>query len=72
VADRELILKMVQAKQAADLHSGTLVQRIVCEYVTRKNIKTHIEAIRSAYRQRRDIMIEALINTSRQERRGQS
>lgn len=60
VAEHDLIQKLVQAKQAADLHSGTLVQRIVYGYVTGSDVKKHIEVIRREYGQRRDAMIEAL------------
>ncbi len=57
IGEEELIDKMALAKQAADLQSSTLNQHIALE-MARGGLK--LEALRAAYRERRDAMLEAL------------
>ncbi|MFZ5647772.1 MAG: PLP-dependent aminotransferase family protein [Bacillota bacterium] len=59
-AEPEVISKLVLAKQGADLHTGTLVQRAVHRYLTSCDVGAHIERIRSEYRRRRNAMINAM------------
>lgn len=59
-APRELIDKLVIAKQAADLHSDHLSQRIVHEYLTTHDFPAHLETIRSAYRDQCDHMLASI------------
>lgn len=54
-----VISQLVLMKQAADLHSATLNQIAVAS-VAEQHFDSHIDTIRSAYRARRDAMLEAL------------
>ena len=54
-----VISQLVLMKQAADLHSATLNQIAVAS-VAEQHFDSHIDTIRSAYRVRRDAMLEAL------------
>lgn len=60
VAPTEVIKKLVQAKQGADLHTSTLTQYITYQVANSDWMKSHISLIRNTYRERRDIMISAL------------
>lgn len=60
VAPRPLIARLVIAKQAADLHTDSLVQRAVLHYCTHADLEGHIARLRAAYRERRDAMLAAL------------
>ncbi|MFX4262437.1 PLP-dependent aminotransferase family protein [Pelotomaculum propionicicum] len=60
VAGRELIRKLVLAKQGTDLHTGTLVQRAVYRYLEKTDVSGHVLAIRREYGRRRDIMLEEM------------
>ncbi len=59
-APAEIILKMVQAKQGADLHSSTFDQMVVNDVAQRGFLKVHIKRLRKEYRLRRDTMLDAL------------
>lgn len=56
----EIINKLVQAKQGADLQAGSLNQLIACEMLQQGFIDQHIPVIREVYRQRRDAMLQAM------------
>jgi DNA-binding transcriptional MocR family regulator len=58
-ASRELISKLVLVKQAADLHSGSLVQIAIHDVVS-KCFFDRLPLIRDTYRARRDAMVDAL------------
>jgi 2-aminoadipate transaminase len=60
VAPKPLIQRMVQAKQGADLHTGTFVQMIANDICQRGFLRQHVKDIISAYRERRDVMLDAL------------
>jgi 2-aminoadipate transaminase len=60
VAPAEIIRRLVQAKQGADLHSSTFDQMIANDVAQRGILKAHVKRIRDTYRERRDVMIEAL------------
>lgn len=60
VAPPELISKLVQAKQAADLHSPSFNQRVVAEVMKDDFLEAHIPTIRTLYRAQRDAMLAAL------------
>jgi 2-aminoadipate transaminase len=62
VAPSEVIKKLVQAKQGADLHTSTLTQYLAYEVANSPWMKTHIHTIRKTYKERRDVMLEALKN----------
>jgi DNA-binding transcriptional MocR family regulator len=59
VAPSEVIHRLVLIKQASDLHSPTLTQ-MVMHRVVREHLPHGVEAIRDAYRGRRDAMLAAL------------
>lgn len=59
-AGNEIMEKLIIAKQAADLHSNYLSQRIVHQYLMDNNIDEHIMKIRAAYGKRRDLMIDMM------------
>ncbi|KAB0581049.1 PLP-dependent aminotransferase family protein [Ideonella dechloratans] len=60
VAPPALAPKLLQAKQAADLHTPGFNQRIVYEVVKDGFLERHIPTIRAQYKAQRDVMAEAL------------
>ncbi|MGC9397673.1 MAG: PLP-dependent aminotransferase family protein [Anaerolineae bacterium] len=60
VAPAEIIRRIVQAKQGADLHTSTFDQMIANDVAQRGILKVHIKRIRETYGKRRDVMVEAL------------
>ena len=60
IASEEVIEKIVRAKQAADLQTGTLSQYIIGEMIRDQFLERHIRVLRQAYRERRDAMLVAL------------
>ncbi|OZI20955.1 2-aminoadipate aminotransferase [Bordetella genomosp. 9] len=59
-ASRALIDKMVQAKQATDLHTSTLTQMAVYEIVKDGFLAKHLPTVRELYRQQCGYMLDAL------------
>ncbi len=62
-APPEIMEQLVIAKQASDLHSNYLSQRIAYEYLARNSIDAHIRKIRSAYGDQCGVMIRMLEET---------
>jgi 2-aminoadipate transaminase len=60
VAPPEVIAKLVQLKQGADLHTSTFAQIVAYEIARGNFLDEHVKKIRSVYRERRDVMLEAL------------
>jgi 2-aminoadipate transaminase len=60
VAPAVLYPKLLQAKQAADLHTPSFNQRVVHEVVREGFLHQHVPTIRSRYRAQRDAMDAAL------------
>src|ERR1700757_4202766 len=60
VAPPEVIAKLVQLKQGADLHTSTFGQMVAFEVARDNFLDEHIKVIRRVYRERRDAMLEAL------------
>lgn len=58
-ADPALINKLVLLKQASDLHCSTINQMIACE-IAKSSHASQVEKLRKAYKERRDVMLEAL------------
>ena len=58
--DREIIKKLVIAKQATDLHTNSFGQYIVNEYLESGKYENHLDLIRRTYRERRDVMLAAM------------
>ncbi len=61
IAPTAVFAKLVQAKQAADLHTPGFNQRIVHEIVRSGFLDSHVPTIRSRYRAQRDAMQAALL-----------
>ncbi|MGB8657083.1 MAG: PLP-dependent aminotransferase family protein [Candidatus Zixiibacteriota bacterium] len=59
-ASTEVMTMFERMKQGADLHTNTFAQYVLFEYIQAGNLDRHIQKIKSAYSQRRDVMIEAL------------
>ncbi|MDF1499907.1 MAG: PLP-dependent aminotransferase family protein [Anaerolineales bacterium] len=60
VAPKPLIQRLVQAKQGADLHTGTLVQMVANDICQRGILKQHVKRLRKVYHARRDTMLDAI------------
>jgi 2-aminoadipate transaminase len=60
VAPPDVIAKLVQLKQGADLHTSTFVQMVAYEVARDNFLYEHVKLIRRIYRERRDVMLEAL------------
>ncbi len=60
VAPEDVIIKLVQLKQAADLHTSTFNQHVAYEVAKDGFLDQHVKLIRQVYRERRDTMLQAL------------
>jgi len=60
VAPAPLVPKLLQAKQAADLHTPGFNQRVVHEVIRDGFLDTHVPTIRARYKAQRDAMRAAL------------
>jgi 2-aminoadipate transaminase len=59
-AKTDAMERLIVAKQASDLHSNYLCQRIVHQYLTDHDIDEHIVKIRKAYKAQRDLMMSSI------------
>ena len=60
IAPPEVIQKLVQAKQGADLHTATFNQMVAHEISRAGFLDRHIDLIRRVYSERRDVMLGAM------------
>jgi 2-aminoadipate transaminase len=60
VAPKAVYPKLLQAKQAADLHSPGFNQRMITEVMKDGFLDRHVPTIRALYKSQRDAMLEAL------------
>ncbi len=60
VAPVEVVRRLVQAKQGADLHTTTMTQFVAYEVVRTGFLEGHVREIRKVYRERRDAMLRAI------------
>ncbi len=60
IAPTEVIRKLVQAKQGADLHTATFNQIVAHEVGQHGFLDKHIQKIIAVYRERRDVMLDTL------------
>jgi len=60
VAPPEVITKLAQLKQGADLHTSTFTQFVAYEVARDGFLDKHVKLIRQIYRERRDVMLQAL------------
>jgi len=62
-APAKIMEQLVVAKQASDLHSNYLSQRIAYEYLIQNDIDVHIRKIRQAYRHQCELMVQVMKET---------
>ncbi|HUI74716.1 MAG TPA: PLP-dependent aminotransferase family protein [Candidatus Acidoferrum sp.] len=60
VAPPEVIAKLVQLKQGADLHTSTFTQMVAYDVARDNFLDQHVKRLRNVYRERRDVMLQAL------------
>lgn len=60
VAPEDVIHRLVQAKQGADLHTSTFAQMVAYEAARGGFLDKHIRKIRAVYQKRRDLMLSLL------------
>ena len=60
IAPKAIMPKLLQAKQAADLHSPTFNQRMVAEVLKDGFIDRHVPTIRALYKHQCEVMLAAL------------
>jgi 2-aminoadipate transaminase len=60
VAPVEVVERLVQAKQGADLHTSSFDQMLAYEVMSNGFLDEHVLKIRDMYRQRRDAMLAAM------------
>jgi 2-aminoadipate transaminase len=60
VAPKALYPKLLQAKQAADLHTPGFNQRMVVETMKNNFLERHVPTIRALYKSQRDAMLAAM------------
>ncbi|MDP1899501.1 MAG: PLP-dependent aminotransferase family protein [Rubrivivax sp.] len=60
IAPQALMPKLLQAKQAADLHTPGFNQRVVHEVIKNGFLREHVPTIRARYKTQRDAMRDAL------------
>ncbi|KZE52422.1 aminotransferase [Brevibacillus parabrevis] len=64
IGDQRVISMMVKAKQAVDLQSSTIDQIALHELLSRFDLESHIEKIRTSYKERMEWMNELLLAQS--------
>lgn len=60
VVPEELVPLLSIAKEASDINTTTFAQRLVSAYLTAGLLPSHLDELRRAYRERRDLMLAAL------------
>jgi 2-aminoadipate transaminase len=60
VAPQEVISKIVQGKQGADLHTSTFNQMVAFEVAREGFLDQHVRTIRRVYGERRDVMLQSM------------
>ena len=61
VCPEVLMKRFVQAKQGCDLHTGTFAQHIAADICRRGLLKPHVKKLCQVYKERRDTMLDALV-----------
>ena len=62
-APADLMRPLTVAKQATDLHTSTIDQAAAAAYLAAVDLDAHVRRLCSAYRERRDAMVDALPHT---------
>jgi 2-aminoadipate transaminase len=60
VAPEKIMIRLIQVKQGADLHTSTLVQYLAADICQRGLHRAHVRRVRRLYRERRDAMLRAM------------
>jgi 2-aminoadipate transaminase len=60
IAPEQVIRKLVQAKQAADLNTAALNQMVAYDVAKDGFLDEHVKLIRTIYKERRDVMLEMM------------
>jgi len=60
IASREVLDKIILAKQATDLCTNTFAQYVAHEYISGGYLDTQVEHIKKLYKHKRDLMLDAL------------
>jgi 2-aminoadipate transaminase len=60
VCPEVLMQRFVQAKQGADLHTGTFAQYVANDICQRGFLRQHVKQLRDVYKERRDTMLDAM------------
>jgi 2-aminoadipate transaminase len=63
IGPADVIQRLAQAKQGADLHTSTLVQMLAYEVARSGFLDRHVRRLRTAYTERRDAMLSAMAAT---------
>lgn len=61
VASKEIMQKLLIAKQLTDLHSNNLSQRVIYQYLMDNDFDNHINKIKETYKRQCDLMVEAIL-----------
>lgn len=59
-AEDDILQKYILIKQASDLQSSTLDQRIIANYLKIYSLDKHILKLRETYKRRRDVMLDTM------------
>lgn len=60
IAPEPVVEKLVQAKQATDLHTSSFSQHVIRVLLARGVLETQLPRLRQTYRERRDCMLQAM------------
>lgn len=60
VAKKDILEKLIIAKQASDLHSNYFSQRVIHQYLTDNDLDAHIASIKAMYKAQREQMITSI------------
>ncbi|RAK10247.1 2-aminoadipate transaminase [Halanaerobium saccharolyticum] len=60
VASDQIMDKLIIAKQASDLHTNYISQRILYQYLIDKDIEQHIKKIKDKYNSQRKVMLNSI------------
>lgn len=58
--NKEIMAKLLIAKQASDLHSNIFTQYLIYDYLTHNNLNEHIEKIKKLYQNQSNAMKDAI------------
>lgn len=59
-APQKLMPHLLRIKQAADLHTNNVVQRLIYRFLSNNNPEEHLRNVRLAYKAQKDCMIESI------------